>query len=71
MESREHIAGAPALDVDLDGTLVKTDLLLESIIALLKRGPWCLFILPFWLMKGLAYFKRQIGGSHTAQADPT
>jgi hypothetical protein len=47
MESREQIAGAPALAVDLDGTLVKTDLLLESIIALLKRGPWCLFILPF------------------------
>src|SRR5208283_2620884 len=52
----------PALVVDLDGTLLKTDLLLESVLALLKRRPYCLFILPFWLLKGKAYMKQQIAG---------
>jgi 4-hydroxybenzoate polyprenyltransferase len=51
---------SPALVVDLDGTLVKTDLLLESLLALLKRNPLFLFMLPYWLVKGRAYLKQQI-----------
>jgi len=54
-------AQSPALVVDLDGTLIKTDLLLESILALLKRGPHYLFMLPVWFLKGKAHLKRQIG----------
>ena len=52
--------GSPALAVDLDGTLVQTDLLVESLLALLKQKPLCVFILPLWLLKGKAYFKQQI-----------
>lgn len=51
---------AVPLVVDLDGTLVKTDLLLESVVALLKDRPRYLFALPFWLLKGKAAFKREI-----------
>lgn len=51
--------GVP-LCVDLDGTLVKTDILIESFIALLKRNPLLLPVAPFWLMKGKAYLKQQI-----------
>ena len=40
--------------------LVKTDLLLESVLALLKRGPHYLFMLPVWLLKGKAHLKQQI-----------
>jgi 4-hydroxybenzoate polyprenyltransferase/phosphoserine phosphatase len=56
----EQSLGSPALVVDLDGTVVKTDLLLESGLALLKRRPHYLFILPVWLLKGRAYLKQQI-----------
>lgn len=48
------------LCVDLDGTLVKTDMLLESLLALLKRNPFYLFLIPFWLFKGRAHFKHQL-----------
>ena len=51
---------SPALVVDLDGTLVKTDLLLESILALLKQKPHYLFVLPLWLLRGKAYLKQQV-----------
>jgi 4-hydroxybenzoate polyprenyltransferase len=46
--------------VDLDGTLVKTDLLVESILALLKQCPSCLFTFPGWLVGGKAWFKHQV-----------
>ncbi len=49
-----------AMCIDLDGTLVKTDLLVESILSLLSRNPVYLFALPFWLLKGKAGFKREI-----------
>ncbi|MBP8951372.1 MAG: UbiA family prenyltransferase [Armatimonadetes bacterium] len=48
------------LCVDLDGTLVRTDTLLESILALLRDKPFCLFLLPLWLLRGKAWFKHQI-----------
>ena len=51
---------SPALVVDLDGTLVKTDLLLEAILVLLKQKPRYAFCLLPWLVKGKAHFKRQV-----------
>jgi len=49
------------LCVDLDGTLIKTDVLWESLMLLLKRNPLYLLALPFWLMRGRAFLKQQIG----------
>ena len=51
---------ARVLCVDLDGTLIRTDMLLESLCAGIKRKPWIIFLLPFWLMKGRAHLKRQL-----------
>ena len=48
------------LCVDLDGTLLSTDLLWESALILLKKKPWALGFFPFWLVKGKAHFKRQL-----------
>ncbi|MGH8112140.1 MAG: UbiA family prenyltransferase [Rhodanobacteraceae bacterium] len=48
------------LCVDLDGTLIRTDLLFESTLALLKRNPLYLFMLPFWWLGGRARLKRHI-----------
>ncbi len=46
--------------IDLDGTLIKTDTLLESVMALLKTNPLWLVMLPFWLLKGKAHLKNSI-----------
>ena len=48
------------LVIDLDGTLVRTDLLVECLVTLLKHDPLYIFALPFWLLKGKAAFKREI-----------
>lgn len=48
------------LCVDLDGTLIATDSLWESVLLLLRTNFWPSFLLPFWLLKGRAYFKHQI-----------
>ena len=50
----------PPLVVDLDGTLVKTDLLIETVFSLLKKQPLCLFLLPVWMMHGKACFKQEV-----------
>lgn len=49
-----------ALFVDLDGTLIRTDLLLESFLVMLKSNPWTLLQVPFWLLRGRAFLKKQI-----------
>jgi hypothetical protein len=48
------------LVVDLDRTLLRTVLLLESGLRLLKQRPWLVLLMPFWLLKGRAYLKRKI-----------
>ncbi|MFZ3137369.1 MAG: UbiA family prenyltransferase [Thermodesulfovibrionales bacterium] len=50
----------PPLCVDLDGTLVITDTLWEALLSLIKTHPFMLLCLPFWLIKGKAYFKHRI-----------
>ncbi|HDS0949478.1 TPA: UbiA family prenyltransferase [Stenotrophomonas maltophilia] len=48
------------LCVDLDGTLLRSDILYESLLALLAHNPLYVFLLPFWLLKGKAHVKRQL-----------
>lgn len=48
------------LVVDLDGTLTPTDTLLESIVILIRRSIFRVFLLPLWLLKGKAGFKNAI-----------
>jgi 4-hydroxybenzoate polyprenyltransferase len=50
------------LCVDLDGSLVKTDTLLEGLVQMLRRHPLALLLLPLWLLRGRAYVKRQVAG---------
>lgn len=59
-EDQQVASPEPPLVVDLDGTLVKTDLLLESILALARRQPLRLLLLPVWIMRGKASLKRQV-----------
>lgn len=48
------------LYVDLDGTLIATDLLHESLLRLLKGRPASLVQMPGWLSRGKAAFKQEI-----------
>ncbi len=48
------------LCVDLDGTLIRSDILLESLLVLIKKQPWIAFMLPFWLLRGRVFFKSVI-----------
>ena len=51
---------APPLCVDLDGTLVRTDLLHEQFLLLLRQRPQALLSLPRWLLGGKAALKRRL-----------
>jgi len=48
------------LVVDVDGTLIRTDLLQESVFAILRRNALYLFMLPVWLLKGRAHLKQML-----------
>lgn len=54
------LALEPPLVVDLDGTLIKSDLLLETFYLLIKRNVLTIFLIPFWLLKGKAYLKMKV-----------
>jgi 4-hydroxybenzoate polyprenyltransferase/phosphoserine phosphatase len=48
------------LCVDLDGTLLRTDMVWESLVRLLKKNPLYFVPVLFWLLRGRAYLKAQI-----------
>jgi 4-hydroxybenzoate polyprenyltransferase len=61
LTSRADDTDRPApLVVDLDGTLVATDLLIESLFVLAKRRPLRLLMVPFWLAQGRARLKQHL-----------
>jgi 4-hydroxybenzoate polyprenyltransferase len=51
---------SPVLCVDLDGTLIRGNLVWECVLLLLKTRPVTLLLLPFWLLEGRASLKRQL-----------
>jgi 4-hydroxybenzoate polyprenyltransferase len=55
----------PPLVVDLDGTLIKTDLLWESLARLLRRNPLQLFAVLFWWTRGRAFLKKKLAARVT------
>jgi 4-hydroxybenzoate polyprenyltransferase len=59
------VAATPAavqlpLCVDLDGTLIRGDLLLESLLLLVRRNPLYLFRAALWLLRGKACLRSEI-----------
>lgn len=48
------------LCVDLDGTAIKTDLLWESMIQVVRRNPFYVFCILAWWVRGRAYLKAQL-----------
>jgi 4-hydroxybenzoate polyprenyltransferase len=56
------------LCVDLDGTLVKSDTLRDSLLVLVRQRPFSLLQLPFWVLQGKAAFKAHIAKYVTLDA---
>ncbi len=48
------------LVVDLDGTLINGDTLIESIFSLIRHHPLCIPLLPLWLFRGKAVLKATV-----------
>ena len=48
------------LCVDLDGTLVKTDTLVDSVLVLVRQNPRAILSIPGWLAQGKGAFKRHV-----------
>ncbi len=48
------------LVIDLDGTLLRTNILFECALAFLKRNPLGIFPMLVWLMKGRATLKQEL-----------
>lgn len=58
--SEMHFKSEAMLFVDLDGSLLSSDILVESAFALLKQNLLYLFMFPVWLARGKANLKQQI-----------
>ncbi|MCB0333073.1 MAG: UbiA family prenyltransferase [Bdellovibrionales bacterium] len=46
----QRVTDSPVLCVDLDGTLLRSDTLFESLLRLIKQNPLALILIPFWLL---------------------
>ena len=67
LEQKPDLPRAPArlrrgvpLCVDLDGTLVKSDTLVDSVLALARQHPAALLKIPGWIGQGKASFKQHV-----------
>ena len=48
------------LCIDLDGTLLNSDILYESSIKLILTKPWLIFSLLLWILKSKAWLKHKV-----------
>ena len=55
----DHLRSIP-LCIDLDGTLVKTDTLLELLLLFLRSKSFKIYLIPFWIACGRARFKTEL-----------
>jgi phosphoserine phosphatase len=57
------------LAVDLDGTLIRSDMMWESLAKLLREKPFITLAVPFWWLRGRAFLKQQVAAQ--VQVDVT
>jgi len=60
MQAPAAVQAERPLCVDLDGTLVKSDTLVDSLMVLARRHPAAFLRTPLWAIKGKAYLKSQV-----------
>ena len=64
----EQPEGSRPLVVDLDGSLIRSDLLQEAVLLLARVNFLALFLLPLWIMRGKAHLKMQLANRVTPNA---
>jgi 4-hydroxybenzoate polyprenyltransferase len=60
MEAPVPVQAERPLCVDLDGTLVKSDTFVDSLMVLARRHPTAFLRTPLWVIKGKAHLKSQV-----------
>ena len=55
-----NVTATGSLYVDLDGTLTRSDVLIESVFMLMRSEPLALLRFPAWWLRGRAHFKREV-----------
>lgn len=68
MQPPVEVQAERPLCVDLDGTLVKSDTFVDSLMILARRHPLALLRAPSWAFKGKAYLKAQVASMVTLDA---
>ena len=59
-DAAQRAASALPLCVDLDGTLVKSDTLVDTVLVLARQNPAAVLKFPAWVAEGKAAFKRKV-----------
>lgn len=57
------------LVVDLDGTLIHSDTLVENWLRVVRRRPWVVLLTPLWMVRGRAYLKNRLAEGGTLRAE--
>jgi 4-hydroxybenzoate polyprenyltransferase/phosphoserine phosphatase len=68
MQSPVAVQTERPLCVDLDGTLVKSDTFVDSLMVLARRHPIAFLRVPLWALKGKAHVKSQVASMVTLDA---
>jgi 4-hydroxybenzoate polyprenyltransferase/phosphoserine phosphatase len=63
------LVGDVAICVDLDGTLVKSDTLVDSVLVIARQKPMELLRIPGWIGQGKAAFKRHVTAAVTLDVE--
>lgn len=69
MKESPSLTKCRPLCVDLDGTLVKSDTLMDSLVLLGRRQPLALLQVPGWLLRGKAALKAELATRVSLEAD--
>jgi 4-hydroxybenzoate polyprenyltransferase/phosphoserine phosphatase len=64
-----EVAAGTAICVDLDGTLVKSDTLVDSVLAMVRQHPQALVQIPGWIAQGKPRFKRHVAEHVTLEVE--
>jgi 4-hydroxybenzoate polyprenyltransferase len=69
MPNQAVLAPGVPLCVDLDGTLVKSDTLVDSVLAMARQRPAEILRIPSWIAQGKAQFKKLVTASVTLDVE--
>lgn len=67
--SANNLKKAEIIAVDLDGTLIRSDILWESIFLFLRKSPLNIFLIMIWCLKGKVFLKKSLADQVTPNVE--